>query len=109
MPDVIPGVPVVVTADGSVNIDNAIPVDSPVELVLRARASNVQAIAVNIGKEADEDPEGAGERAFVLFPGESIRFELSILGLIPYLVKFVAFNFDPALPLPVLEIITKLG
>ena len=101
-----PKVPVVVTVTASVgtHVVNA----NVEEVLLRARSSNVQAIAANVKKPNTpaDDPTGTGGNAFVLFPGESILLPVKrTVSFVDWDAKYIIFNDDTDLDDPVLEIV----
>ena len=101
-----PKVPVVVTVAASVgtHVVNA----NVEEILLRARSSNVQAIAANVKQQntPTDDPTGTGDKPFVLFPGESVTLPVKrTVSFVNWDAKYIIFNDDTDLDDPVLEII----
>ena len=97
-----PGVPSVITVTGSVVAGNVS--GSAVEVILRARSSNVQGISLNVTTSGESDPTGSGGNAMVLFPGESLQLPTQpASGTLQ--VKRIIFNDDTDLADPVLEIV----
>ena len=97
-----PGVPSVITVTGSVTAGNVS--GSAVEVILRARSSNVQGISLSVTTSGESDPTGSGGNAIVPFPGESIQVPTQpASGTLQ--VKRIIFNDATALADPELEIV----
>ena len=97
-----PGIPSVITVTSSETSSNI--GGSAIDIVLRARSSNVQAISLNVTTSSEAPPTATGGNAMVLFPGESIQLPVNLLAPATLQVKRIIFN-DTGIGDPVLEIV----